>query len=41
MIAGATLMIIGRRFSLNAWLRIIARGGIIMLIGLAMLPVGG
>lgn len=41
VIAGATLMIIGRRFSLNAWLRIIARGGIIMLIGLAMLPVGG
>ena len=40
VLAGVTLMIIARDFTVT-FLRIIARGCIITLIGLALLPVGG
>lgn len=39
--AGITLMIIGRDFTVVSFLRILARGCIIALIGVALLPVGG
>ena len=41
ILAGITLMIIARDFTVTTFLRIIARGCIITLIGLALLPVGG
>ncbi|MCZ9307381.1 DUF418 domain-containing protein [Corynebacterium sp. c8Ua_181] len=41
ILAGVTLMIIARVFTVTGFLRIIARGCIITLIGLALLPVGG
>ena len=41
IIAGATMMIIGRNYSTNTFLRLVARGALIILIGLALLPVGG
>lgn len=41
IIAGATMMIIGRNYTSTAFLRLIARGALIILIGLALLPVGG
>lgn len=39
--AGITLMIIGRDFTVVSFLRILARGCIITLIGIVLLPVGG
>lgn len=39
--AGITLVIIARDFTLTTFLRIIARGCIVTLVGLALLPVGG
>ncbi|WJY67081.1 DUF418 domain-containing protein [Corynebacterium auris] len=41
ILAGVTLMIIGRSYTTTTFLRIVARGGIIALIGLALLPLGG
>ena len=41
ILAGITLMIIARDFTVTTFLRTIARGCIITLIGLALLPVGG
>ena len=41
IIAGATMMIIGRNYSSTTFLRLITRGALIILIGLALLPVGG
>ena len=41
IIAGATMMIIGRNYTSATFLRLIARGALIILIGLALLPVGG
>ena len=41
ILAGITLMIIARDFTVTTFLRIIARGCIITLFGLALLPVGG
>ena len=41
ILAGITLMIIARDFTVTTFLRIIARGCIVTLIGLALLPVGG
>ena len=41
VLAGVTLMLISRDFTATTFLRIIARGCIITLIGLALLPVGG
>ena len=41
IIAGATMMIIGRNYTSTTFLRLIARGALIILIGLALLPVGG
>lgn len=41
ILAGITLMIIARDFTVTTLLRILARGCIITLIGLALLPVGG
>ena len=41
ILAGITLMIISRDFTVTTFLRTIARGCIITLIGLALLPVGG
>lgn len=41
ILAGITLMIIARNFTVTALLRILARGCIITLIGLALLPLGG
>ena len=41
VIAGITLMIIGRNYTLTTFMRLVARGCIIMLLGLALLPVGG
>lgn len=39
--AGITLMIIARDFTVATFLRVLARGCIITLIGMALLPVGG
>lgn len=41
ILAGVTLMIIARNFTVTTLLRILARGCIITLIGLALLPLGG
>ena len=41
ILAGITLMIIARNFTVTTLLRILARGCIITLIGLALLPLGG
>lgn len=41
IIACATMMIIGRNYSSTTFLRLITRGALIILIGLALLPVGG
>lgn len=41
VIAGITFMIIGRDYTLTTFLRLIARGCIITLLGLALLPLGG
>lgn len=41
IIAGATMMILARDYSLRVFMRLVARGCLIMLIGLALLPVGG
>ena len=41
ILAGVTLMIIARSFTVTTLLRILARGCIITLIGLALLPLGG
>ena len=41
IIAGITLMIIGRNYTLTTFMRLVARGCIIILLGLALLPVGG
>ena len=41
VIAGITLMIIGRNYTLTTFMRLVARGCIIMLLGLALLPIGG
>lgn len=41
VIAGVTMMIIGRNYTSTTFLRLIARGALIILIGLALLPVGG
>ena len=41
ILAGITLMIIARDFTVMTFLRIIARGCIITRIGLVLLPVGG
>ena len=41
VLAGVTLMLISRDFTATTVLRIIARGCIITIIGLALLPVGG
>ena len=41
VLAGVTLMLMSRYFTVTTLLRILARGCIITLIGLALLPVGG
>lgn len=41
VIAGITLMIIGRDYTVTTFMRLIARGCIITLLGLALLPLGG
>ena len=41
IVAGVTMMLIGKNYSVQTLLRLIARGAIITLIGLALLPVGG
>lgn len=41
IIAGAIMTIIGRNYSSTAFLRLITRGALIILIDLASLPVGG
>mgnify|MGYP002722683156 CR=1 FL=1 len=41
IIAGATMMILARDYSLRVFMKLVARGCLIMLIGLALLPVGG
>lgn len=41
VIAGTTLMVIARNYSTDTLLRVIVRGSVIMLLGLALLPVGG
>ncbi|WP_288832158.1 DUF418 domain-containing protein [uncultured Corynebacterium sp.] len=41
VIAGTTLMVIGRNYTFDTLLRLVVRGSVIMLLGLALLPVGG
>ena len=41
IIAGTTMMILARDYSLRVFLKLVARGMIVMLIGVALLPVGG
>lgn len=41
IIAGTTMMILSRDYSLRVFLQLIARGLIVLLIGVALLPVGG
>lgn len=41
VIAGTTLMVIGRNYSFDTLLRLIVRGSVVLLLGLALLPVGG
>lgn len=41
IIAGTTMMILARDYSLRVFLKLVARGLIVMLIGVALLPVGG
>lgn len=42
VIAGTTtLMVIGRNYTFDTLLRLIVRGSVVMLLGLALLPVGG
>lgn len=41
IIADVTMMIIGKNFTTTTFLRLLTRGGLVMLIGLALLPVGG
>ena len=41
IIAGTTMMILARDYSLRVFMKLVARGCLIMLIGVALLPVGG
>lgn len=41
IIAGSTMMILARDYSLRFFLKLVARGLIVMLIGVSLLPVGG
>lgn len=41
IIAGTTMMILARDYSLRVFLKLVARGLIVMLIGVTLLPVGG
>ena len=41
IIAGTTMMILARDYSLRVFLKLVARGMIVMLVGVALLPVGG
>lgn len=41
IVAGLTMMIIGQNYTLQTLWKLIARGSIIMLLGLALLPLGG
>ena len=41
IIAGTTMMLIGRNYTFHTFLRLVVRGALVALIGIALLPIGG